>query len=99
MGLGILMISRSGIPEALVGSIALGLALWLFPTALSLQQLIIVTHPGDPLWQLAGAGIILILGTYLCIGVFLSLLVVESFTIRLYTFLKSYMEFRRKDTL
>lgn len=67
--------TKTYIPEAIVGSIAIGVSAWMGPTIISLQQTSILLYAGktDPAsiaLIVSSAMAVFILGTYLLIGTY-----------------------------
>ena len=80
------MTSRTGIPEAITGFIAAWFSVWIFPSAVSIQQFIMsdaykatvdVNSASYTQMLLASAGVVLNVAFFVIVAVYCSIVVVE----------------------
>lgn len=91
--------TRTLIPEGLVGGIALGMFLWLWPTVYSIQYLIYTTEKTNTALQLSSAMAVLIMGLYLLIGAYCGGACFERFAYLIYKGYKKWRLSQRRDWL
>lgn len=92
------MTSRTLIPEGLVGAIALGMFLWLFPVVYSIQYLVYATEKTNTALQLSSAMAIIIMGLYLLIGVYCTTVLLERLVFGVYGYYKKW-QLKQRDYL
>jgi hypothetical protein len=94
--------TRTYIPELLVGTIALWVFAWLFPSAYAIQQYVMPTAQNDPAMQLAVANGVLLLAIFLLVGVYCYSIIIEQIILHIgkhAVSLYSHWKKGQKDTL